>query len=247
MFDAGYQRLAEALAKAKPDVSLIISADHVNKFFIDNMPAFGIGMFDEFSGPDRIQDQAVRRSIPPRAERFRLCALSGRARPRRGRGLGGDGELGGGPRLHGPAVPARSGGAVSGWCRSSSIARRRRCRARSAATRSAAGSPTSSAVGMPTSAWRSSPPAACRIRSARCSKAGSTRTSITASSRISAPATARLWRRCRIDEIAATGSATGEVRSWIVLAGAFAGRTAEQVMYEPIQGFDTGCAQCLIQ
>ena len=48
-------------------------------------------------------------------------------------------------------------------------------------------------------------------------------------------------------EIAATGSATGEIRSWIVLAGAFAGRTAEQVMYEPIRGFDTGCAQCLIQ
>jgi hypothetical protein len=32
-----------------------------------------------------------------------------------------------------------------------------------------------------------------------------------------------------------------------VLAGAFAGRTAEQVLYEPIRGFDTGCAQCLIR
>ena len=32
-------------------VSLIISAEHVNKFFIDNMPAFGIGMFDAFAGP----------------------------------------------------------------------------------------------------------------------------------------------------------------------------------------------------
>ena len=40
VFDAGYRRLADALANAKPDVSLIISADHVNKFFIDNMPAF---------------------------------------------------------------------------------------------------------------------------------------------------------------------------------------------------------------
>ena len=50
-FDAGYRRLSEALAQAAPDVSLIISADHVNKFFIDNMPAFGIGMFDAFSGP----------------------------------------------------------------------------------------------------------------------------------------------------------------------------------------------------
>ena len=51
-FDAGYRRLAEALDKAAPDVTpLIISAEHVNKFFIDNMPAFGIGMFDAFSGP----------------------------------------------------------------------------------------------------------------------------------------------------------------------------------------------------
>jgi aromatic ring-opening dioxygenase catalytic subunit (LigB family) len=47
-------------------------------------------------------------------------------------------------------------------------------------------------------------------------------------------------------EIAATGSASGEIRSWIMLAGAFAGRTAERVMYEPIKGFDTGCAQALI-
>ena len=50
-FDAGYRRLADALAEAAPDVSLIISAEHVNKFFIDNMPAFAIGMFDAFSGP----------------------------------------------------------------------------------------------------------------------------------------------------------------------------------------------------
>ena len=51
IFDAGFQRLAEALDEAAPDVSLIISAEHVNKFFIDNMPAFAIGMFDEFAGP----------------------------------------------------------------------------------------------------------------------------------------------------------------------------------------------------
>ena len=29
-------------------------------------------------------------------------------------------------------------------------------------------------------------------------------------------------------------------------SGAFAGRGAECLFYEPIQGFDTGCAQCLI-
>ena len=49
--DAKAGRYADALAKAAPDVALIISAEHVNKFFIDNMPAFAIGMFDAFSGP----------------------------------------------------------------------------------------------------------------------------------------------------------------------------------------------------
>jgi aromatic ring-opening dioxygenase catalytic subunit (LigB family) len=50
-FRDGYARLARELAEAKPDVLLIVSAEHVNKFFLDNMPAFCIGMFDEFSGP----------------------------------------------------------------------------------------------------------------------------------------------------------------------------------------------------
>jgi hypothetical protein len=48
-------------------------------------------------------------------------------------------------------------------------------------------------------------------------------------------------------EIAAAGSSTGEVRSWIMLAGAFAGRPAERVFYAPIAGFGTGCGQCLIR
>jgi hypothetical protein len=60
-FDAGYQRLAEALADAEPDVSLIISADHVNKFFIDNMPAFCIGTFDEFSACRIVTCRAISR------------------------------------------------------------------------------------------------------------------------------------------------------------------------------------------
>ena len=76
IFDAGYRRLADALANAKPDASLIISADHVNKFFIDNMPAFGIGMFDEFSGPIEFEDPKLRRPLPQRTERLGFLALS---------------------------------------------------------------------------------------------------------------------------------------------------------------------------
>ena len=50
-FDAGYARLAAALRETAPDVCLIVSAEHVNKFFIDNMPAFCMGLFDSFAGP----------------------------------------------------------------------------------------------------------------------------------------------------------------------------------------------------
>src|ERR1700722_7618378 len=51
VFDAGYRRLAMALDEAAPDVTLLISAEHVNKFFLDAMPAFCIGLFNEFAGP----------------------------------------------------------------------------------------------------------------------------------------------------------------------------------------------------
>ena len=50
-FDAGYARLAATLRDADPDVCLIVSAEHVNKFFIDNMPAFCMGLFGSFAGP----------------------------------------------------------------------------------------------------------------------------------------------------------------------------------------------------
>jgi len=48
-------------------------------------------------------------------------------------------------------------------------------------------------------------------------------------------------------EMRQAGSSTGEVRAWIMLAGAFAERRAEQVFYQPIRGFDTGCGQVLIR
>ena len=81
IFDAGYRRLADALDAAAPDVSLIISADHVNKFFIDNMPAFAIGMFDAFSGPVEFANAEFRHPLSPGAERARLRTASDRARP----------------------------------------------------------------------------------------------------------------------------------------------------------------------
>ena len=48
-------------------------------------------------------------------------------------------------------------------------------------------------------------------------------------------------------EIDAAGSSTCEIRTWVLLAGAFAGRPFEEIMYEPIAGFGTGCAQCVVR
>ena len=49
------------------------------------------------------------------------------------------------------------------------------------------------------------------------------------------------------EEIDASGTSSAEVRSWIMLSGAFEGKTAERVFYAPIEGFLTGCAQCVVR
>ena len=52
-FRAGFETLADALARAAPDALVVISPDHVNRFFLDNMPAFCIGLRDSFVGAGR--------------------------------------------------------------------------------------------------------------------------------------------------------------------------------------------------
>lgn len=244
-FDAGYRRLADALAQAAPDVSLIVSAEHVNKFFIDNMPAFAIGMFDAFSGP--VESRTRNFGVPYR----RVASDLGFARYLIDRGLdeGVDWavveswDVDHGfmvplfkldPDAHHPMVP------IFINCAAPPLPSPRRCYAvgkwladaicrwdsnKRAAIIATGG--LSHSVGSEQQGWidvefdR-------RFLEAFCAGRGDTLAALSDA------------------EISATGSATGEIRSWIVLAGAFAGRSAEQVMYEPIQGFDTGCAQCLI-
>ncbi len=48
-------------------------------------------------------------------------------------------------------------------------------------------------------------------------------------------------------EIEAAGSSTAEIRSWIMLAGMFAGQPFERVAYEPIADWVTGCAQAIVR
>jgi hypothetical protein len=246
VFDVGYRALADALAQAAPDVSLIISGEHVNKFFIDNMPAFAIGMFDAFAGP--VEARTREYGIPYRRVPSDLAFA--RYLIERGLDEGVDWavieswDVDHGfmvplfkldPDARHPMVP------VFINCASPPLPSPRRCHA--------VGRWLADAIGR----WDADK-----------------RVAIIAAGGLSHSVGSRQQGFIDVDfdrkflddfcagrgdalagmsdaEISAAGSSTGEVRSWIVLAGAFSGRRAEQVMYEPIRGFDTGCAQCLIR
>jgi len=49
-------RLGETLRAARPDALVVVGAEHFANFFMDNMPAYAIGMADHYDGP--IEDPA---------------------------------------------------------------------------------------------------------------------------------------------------------------------------------------------
>ncbi len=67
-------RLGESLRAARPDALILVAAEHFANFFMDNMPAYAIGMADSYEGP--IEDPEwlgiAKTKIPGNAE------LSGR-------------------------------------------------------------------------------------------------------------------------------------------------------------------------
>jgi aromatic ring-opening dioxygenase catalytic subunit (LigB family) len=55
-FYSAYRGLADELAAAKPDALIIVAAEHFANFFMNNMPAFAVGMAESYEGP--IEDPA---------------------------------------------------------------------------------------------------------------------------------------------------------------------------------------------
>ena len=41
----------EQLAAARPDVIVMFDTDHLNTFFLDNLPIFAVGVDETFTGP----------------------------------------------------------------------------------------------------------------------------------------------------------------------------------------------------
>ena len=50
-FYGEFARMGEALAAAKPDALIVVAAEHFANFFMNNMPAYAIGMADHYDGP----------------------------------------------------------------------------------------------------------------------------------------------------------------------------------------------------
>ena len=65
-FHGNYFRLGRELAETRPDALVVVAAEHFANFFMDNMPAYCMGMADYYEGP--IEDEAwlaiQRRRIP---------------------------------------------------------------------------------------------------------------------------------------------------------------------------------------
>jgi 2,3-dihydroxyphenylpropionate 1,2-dioxygenase len=63
---AAYAGMRDALHATRPDALIVIAAEHFANFFMNNMPAYAIGMADSYRGP--IEDPDWLR-IPPRLAR----------------------------------------------------------------------------------------------------------------------------------------------------------------------------------
>ncbi len=65
-FYAQLDRMRAAIEAAKPDALVVVAAEHFANFFMDNMPAFAMGMADRYEGPIEDEDWlAIRRTRVP--------------------------------------------------------------------------------------------------------------------------------------------------------------------------------------
>ena len=55
-FHAAFYALGDEMRAARPDALVLIGAEHFGNFFMNNMPAFAVGMADEYHGP--VEDPA---------------------------------------------------------------------------------------------------------------------------------------------------------------------------------------------
>jgi len=57
--ETAFRRMGDEMRATRPDALVVIAAEHFANFFMNNMPAFAIGMADSYEGP--IEDEAFLR------------------------------------------------------------------------------------------------------------------------------------------------------------------------------------------
>ncbi len=53
--ESAFRRMGDDIRATRPDALVVIAAEHFANFFMNNMPAFAIGMADGYEGP--IEDE----------------------------------------------------------------------------------------------------------------------------------------------------------------------------------------------
>jgi 2,3-dihydroxyphenylpropionate 1,2-dioxygenase len=72
-FYAAYRDMGRAIAAQKPDALIVVAAEHFANFFMNNMPAYAIGMADDYEGPIEDPDWlAIPRTRVPGAPELSL-------------------------------------------------------------------------------------------------------------------------------------------------------------------------------
>lgn len=241
-FRAGFETLADALARAAPDVLVVISPDHVNRFFLDNMPAFCIGLRDSFVGPAEEGTGIPRRQVTghvPLATGILQHGLEQGVDWSRAEDWVLDHGfmvplhmLDPGGRL--PVVPINVNCAappLPGIARCHTVgallgeairAAEDGLRVAVIAAGGLSHSPGDEQMGFVDSEFDE--------RFLGLLEAGATADILALSDA----------------EIDAAGSSTAEIRSWIMLYGLFGNRPFRRVHYEAIAAYGTGCGQCLV-
>ncbi len=65
-FFSSFKRMRESLHRASPDALIVIAAEHFANFFMNNMPAYCMGMADSYEGPIEDEDWlGIRHHVVP--------------------------------------------------------------------------------------------------------------------------------------------------------------------------------------
>ena len=66
-FYGAYRAMSDDLAAANPDVLVVVAAEHFANFFMNNMPAFAVGMAESYQGPIEDAQWLNARAVVPRS------------------------------------------------------------------------------------------------------------------------------------------------------------------------------------